>query len=1669
MRYIILLFMIFFIGDVEAASDCANGQYHDQTGCKSCAIGKHDHDFDQETPCTDCGSGRYQNQQGTSSCKTCSPGSITDKLANSGSKSCTMCPAGQYSGVSTSACQICSTGSITDKLANRGASSCTDCGVGQYSTASTVACNPCLECTEEQFISVECEKVKNRVCENIIDCEAGQYQTEAPTRTSNRKCSSCPNGKYQEQMNKESCKFCEAGKEFTTKSTVCTDCASGKFQSVGNALSDSCQDCLVGKYQAEKGQASCTDCAAGKYQSQKGKTSCTSCLNVEYQAEKGQESCTPCTTCTSTQTVETECSATTNRACVTWCKPGEKQTKEATKEDGSDRECKPCEAGKYQDIANHAVTICKTCSPGSVTDNLVIEGSKSCTACPASKYSDVSTSACQNCEDGSYTNTLLDRGASNCTDCGAGTYSADSTVACVACSAGSITEIVVGTGAVSSKATTCTECAAGQYSGQSTEDCQMCGVGQFSIKTECSQCPLGYYQDQSEQTLCKECLSGKYQNLAGKSSCNSCGAGQYASSRDAGSTGGCNNCQRGKYQSETPSVEYHCKFCAAGTEFVSTALECNTCADGKYQDENDKAIAECEFCAAGTEFTSTTSRCDACNGKYQDKNDEATATCKFCPVGTKFSDPTAICSNCQKGKYQSESSKSDAVCKDCDVGKFSDVRAPTCSNCAFNTYTDQRKSSSCKNCELGKSVEKTGSDNANDCEWNSCVYQDGLTPNNFNCFCSSGSVKNECDASIPTCNTDGICTVRQCENIVGSEAVDKKCKCGTSGIYECLSGDFCFNPGIEGKITCDNTDDDKPDCGCSSQRKFTCDILTIQVEYPDRDPASQIIQDESCSCGNTICFKNEYCNEDSSLCSSTPSQKCIHNKGLKVNPSACLCGDKSCDNGGYYCDSEENKCFKKLCASYDDLDQLCDRPGYGNGVLLGNPQCANTWCDLDDFETCCKQCPLGNEVIDGKCRRKCTGMVCYDNYADPILSVDYNSISYTGYCAGSSCHPVNDLDRCCWEKAMCSDMTSDYCYLSKYTGNILDSVTCDDFQCTAEKCCETRECYCSNGVAAQGRACPEKNEQFCVDCDVNYWLYNKECVPVSICSGLQYQRLDYTTFSDRICESIDECGSGYYESTTPAEKGGMFIENRVCSPLATCLDSQYEKTSPTDTTNRICASVTVCNSTQYQTKAPTTTSDRECVMLREECSLTEYEESPPNATSDKICRAISGICSKNHYEQSAPNATSDRICKDINDCNYATQYRVAPSTNISDTQCANLRQCLSNEYEISPGNITHNRICQPLTVCTDREYEESPPNTTSDRICTLLTRCLSNEYEITAATKFTDRECITCAFDGCFGCKNASDCYYNSKSQIHNQSMCFQNTCTVINDAFTGNLKSGEWFRVPSTDIVGITPLIEIDHVDTDRVFYIEPEDIDKLEIIINDKAYNIVQDCKYERKWFGCSTMCGVGNKLGVRGKLIRPALHGGLPCASIPKMITLECIGTFCPINCTFTWDDSYGACEAPCGQKGLKYKKYNITQQPKYDGKKCPAYDSTECTSEPPEGFCDCFSNKNDACGICGGLNLTCVGCDGIPNSGKIKDHCGKCVNPTEACSLQSIRHEREQRSKKSKTLKIIVPVATGSTLLVVVMAILIFLCCRENKEYIKKQHSKLRSSEYRYIKV
>ena len=1427
---------------------------------------------------------------------------------------------------------------------------------------------------------------------------------------------------------------------FSNATGSCSGCAEGQYTASVTAV---CKACETGKFQelSASTEYNCKFCAAGtKFTATN--TACTNCIGGQYQ-EQNTLASAACKTCEAGQ-------YTVSKTAV----------------------CKACEVGKFQELSASIEYNCKFCAAGT-------------------KFT-AKTTACANCVDGQYQeqNTLA---SAVCKQCPIGQYAANITAECQACETGKFQELAA------SIEYNCKFCAAGKKFDTKTTACTNCTIGKYQEENAlatavCKQCAVGT-EWATTSTACGTCAIGKYQdqNTVDSASCKFCVAGKaFVDTSNA-----CSECGSGQYQGQNTVASAVCSTCAAG-QFVASATgtACGACETGKFQELEASIEYTCKFCVAGKAFVNTSNACSECgSGQYQDENNALSATCKFCAAGTEWATTSTACANCATGKYQEQNTLASAVCKPCETGRYSDTVG----------------NSKCKSCQIGKFVLETGSNSSSDCDFLPCQNTDGDI-NNVDCYCG----ENLCEFnSNPRC-MNGTCHYRNCLYRAGSKKVTHKCECGNTGMI-CSSEQFCFDPP-KNRDLCETRT-----CGCSVQRTQDCDELN---EGQNTGVAQTLITDpEGCACGNTICFENNYCNSKFDLCSTSPSSACKSTDGKTPNSESCLCGQKSVCDPGFFCNVEEQyvgdtinfigTCSKMLCSDYEFITSLCDREGYANGVLPNNPTCTNNLCEFgndEDFENCCAPCPAGNAKVNGKCSRECIGVTCDGIYDYPIDNFNYDSESYTGYCSGTECNVDVDQPNCCWEKPLCETFNvQQHCLDLKYTGERNENVTCDNYACTSEKCCATRECVCTNGIGHRGRKCPKEvfdaGDDMCESCNDNFWLFGHKCANVTTCNADEYQYLNYTSNFDRICFPMTPtCTSGHYESVTPSQKDGMFMNNRVCSPVSNCSDLQWQTSNATYVTDNQCSNLTRCNSSQYESVSPTIavdtngleyyTSDRTCALLTVICDATHYESTAPTTAvdssgveyyiSDRNCTLLSLGCNSSQYESVSPSIsfdnvqyfTSDRTCAAKKNCSD-WQFEVAPATNISNTVCQKRKNCGKNEFEINPGDFSRDRTCAFINVCTNREYQSIAPTSREDslgvsyyisnRSCLPLTICNSPLYELVPPVEdaeyiyTTDRVCMPCNFTGCFGCKRLDDCYYNPSSKIHNETLCSSNTCTNINSTFQGHLKSGEWYKVSATsDIAGVTA-ITVPNVNSSVVFYIGTTHHDS-SITIDGQQYGIVQDCEYARTWYECSSLCGSGFELGLRGEQIREALHGGKSCTNIPIKEYRPCNSTKeCPVDCNYTLNQNFSKCTAPCGFNGLKYLKYTITQQAEHGGKKCPQYESAPCFTDPPEGFCDCNFNKYDVCNVCGGDGSSCLGCDGVHHSNKITDHCGKCVLPKNACSLSSIRKKRKEHRATSKTLKVVVVGGTGSTLFVIFLTLLITLCCKEKSRDKEKSRKKIAAQQ------
>ena len=240
--------------------------------------------------------------------------------------------------------------------------------------------------------------------------------------------------------------------------------------------------------------------------------------------------------------------------------------------------------------------------------------------------------------------------------------------------------------------------------GTEGQDCSIssgddCGPGYGCDGSNCAECVLGLYSDQTSRGDCKDCSIGQYGELAGKGTevegCQDCSIGQYGEAAGKGTEAeGCQDCSKGKYGDQTGLTGLgQCTACpngqvgiAAGQSTVDAG--CGNCPLGEYADmDQDPAI--CIDCPQGQ------------YGKTEGK-DSVDDGCQECPggrYGEQAGKPTVTdgCTKCSLGRFGNSSGEStfDLGCPGvCPQGKYGDQDGGTdgsaCGGkCPGGTFGDQ--------------------------------------------------------------------------------------------------------------------------------------------------------------------------------------------------------------------------------------------------------------------------------------------------------------------------------------------------------------------------------------------------------------------------------------------------------------------------------------------------------------------------------------------------------------------------------------------------------------------------------------------------------------------------------------------------------------------------------------------------------------------------------------------------------------------------------------------------------------------------------------------------------------------------------------------------------------------------------------------------------------------
>ena len=678
---------------------------------------------------------------------------------------------------------------------------CMSCPSNTFSsTPNTQVCTNCrLTCGSNQYISQTCTSTSDIVCSNcnfttlVSTCQAGngyligtcdgtwigppqcnpihlcgpgRGESVPPTLTSDRVCTTCSNGTFNDHNISTGCtackRYCDAGyslqSQFCTPTSdaFCKICPSGTFQSNNGSTAVACTSCTESCPAGYFMEGLCTPTTTPK---------CVPCPLGTYQVTQGaQTACQACdSNCPSGFYLISNCTALANRVCDT-CNPGSYQDLA-----GLQTGCKACTSSSLPCFSGYflstpctptADSICSTCTSGTYQDENGLQSAcKSCMSdCPLGTYlsfncTESANTVCTTCGLNTYQDSAgVQSSCKTCSPplCPQGKFLSSPCTAtndrlCIDCSAGTFQDVS------NSPSTTCkncdSSCPAGKYvsmpcTSTANTICSNCTPGFYEAasgsSTAClsciSSCPPGLFMSSSctatSDAVCTPCPAHSYQDVSNtQSSCKSClstcSEGQFLSLNcTPTSDTQCLACYGGAYQ-DTANVQTSCKLCTAscmaGTFISSTCSAtanaiCSDCSTGSYQDSNG-AQTSCKSCSSacplGTMFvancTSTSNiSCSPCPAQTYQNDYSLQLYCKSCTP------------SCNKGTYMAAvcTLTSDTQCSNCGLGTYQDTiglqtSCKSCTNdCAIGTYLAIQCSSSadtvCGSCNLGSYQDTAG-------------------------------------------------------------------------------------------------------------------------------------------------------------------------------------------------------------------------------------------------------------------------------------------------------------------------------------------------------------------------------------------------------------------------------------------------------------------------------------------------------------------------------------------------------------------------------------------------------------------------------------------------------------------------------------------------------------------------------------------------------------------------------------------------------------------------------------------------------------------------------------------------------------------------------------------------------------------------------------------------
>ena len=630
------------------------------------------------------------------------------------------------------------------------------------------------------------------------------------------------------------------------------------------------------------------------------------------------------------------------------------------------------------------------------------------------------------------------------------------------------------------------------------------GVNQLTIlspsheEAPCEPCPQNFYCP--IQTMDPVACPVESTSASGSEDIHDChcGAGFYAefSSNGDDTTLTCQPCPLGTYNNETNQQQ--CQACPPGTFNPSTGAssvgECQACPLNSDSSLGSTAISDCK-CLAG--FSGDPgNECVACPpGFYRSNMSEY--ICSACPINTynvlDSSTNVGACLSCPENTKSAAGSGVQADCI-CDPGFYAssatDSGAWVCTPCAAGSYSTASNSSACELCPAGTYSTATGASTPNSC----LLCNDGsyaLSAGTVVCSLCPFSTWQDTSGNAYTSMECTPCPSHSFHGINGS--VD---------IHDCICGAEYYKVAVpdleQSNFTCelcpaaDRCPGDNQNYSCPvNHYAVTGSSLCTECQEDSQGMfAYGLVSDQQCQCiagyegtsGDSCweCSPGKYQPHDYTYDSTdTALREVVESQASELGYESVIAVELLCLDCpiGTYCDSMgtiiPTPCpsnSSSILQSDDKTDCTCNPGFYGPS---GGP---------------CIQCPSNSFCIGGlpehqPCHAHTTSIAGSDNSADCKCVAGYYSTISGGDClkcpAGNYCPGDQAVNACSSNSSSLNGM------------GVIEQCICDPGQWRG---CILLQDGSGNAVDATGQICVIDYTQPCTDCGEDFICLNNTLI-----------------------------------------------------------------------------------------------------------------------------------------------------------------------------------------------------------------------------------------------------------------------------------------------------------------------------------------------------------------------------------------------------------------------------------------------------------------------------------------------------------------------------------------------------------------------------------------------